>query len=252
MMAALRSALLWSIAFAAIYAGFAVSRGVGGAVAAAVVVLVVSVRSVLPRAAHRAFVRGNPRRARLTYGLLGTLSPRPEARAACRLSRAACTLAAGAHGRALVELDRIDGDRLGEPARAVWLNNRAYALARLERDLPRALDLARRAVELRPDVAGFRHTRGLVLLGLGRTDEAIRDLDAVWREGGEGRMPSLLEAERCFDLGCAWWRKGERDYADDYFRRSRQAAPGSPWADRALERLGPGSAVELVPEELLG
>ena len=53
----------------------------------------------------------------------------------------------------------------------------------------------------------------------------------------------LLESERCYDLGLAWHKKGERDYAADYFDRARRAAPDSVWASRALAELRPPSDI---------
>ena len=91
---------------------------------------------------------------------------------------------------------------------------------------------------LRPGVAGFRHARGVALLALGRVDEAIRDLDAVWEALEGADAPPLLEAERCFDLGTAWRRKGARDYARDYFERAQRAAPDPPGAERAAGERG--------------
>ena len=135
----------------------------------------------------------------------------------------------------------IDTGVLGESARAAWLNNRAYALARSGGDGAQALADIEEAIALRPDLSGFRHTRGLALLAIGRIDDAIRELDAVWLKGA-GQTSPLLESERCYDLGLAWHKKGERDYAADYFDRSRRAAPDSVWAARALAELRPADA----------
>ena len=68
-------------------------------------------------------------------------------------------------------------------------------------------------------------------------EEKGLDLDAVWRRQESNDAQPLLEAERCYDLGLAWIRKGERDYAADYFDRARRAAPDSVWASRALAEL---------------
>jgi len=147
-------------------------------------------------------------------------------------------------------LERIDPTRLRESARAAWHNNRAYALARSGGDPAQALADSDAAVALRPDLSGFRHTRGLVLLALDRVDEAIRELDAVWRRGA-GEDAPLLEAERCHDIGLAWSRKGEPDYAADYFERARRAAPGSLWSARAAAHLAPTDRVPDVLADLL-
>jgi tetratricopeptide (TPR) repeat protein len=194
---------------------------------------------ILPRAAHRAFRRGAFARAALLYRLLSWLRLDGAARAALRLSTAACMLGRERHPDGLALLARIDPEGLGESARAAWHNNRAYALARSGGDPAQALIDSDAAVALRPDLPGFRHTRGLALLALDRVDEAIRELDAVWQRAGGDDTPPLLEAERCYDMGLAWIRKGEREHAADYFERSLRAAPGSAWALRAAARLEP-------------
>lgn len=195
----------------------------------------------LPRAAHGAFRKGKFKRAKLLYNALRLASLSRAARAAVRVSLAACALADEAWAETLAQLDRIDTGALGHSARAAWLNNRAYALARGKLDPGEALTCCDEALALRPDVAGFRHTRGVALLELGRVDEAIAELEGLWADiaGELGEDLPLLEAERCFDLGMAWKRKGERDYAADYFQRARRASPGSRWAERATELLVP-------------
>ncbi len=194
----------------------------------------------LPRAAHRRFQRGEYRRSALYYAVLRRFRLAPASRAAIDVSRAACALAAEEWQLAGALLDRTNPDRLPPATRAAWLNNRAYAYARGAGDYAAALELAEQALELRPDVAGFRHTRGLALLGLGRLDEAVRELDALWREIAGDDARALLEAERCYDLGRAWANKGERDYARDYFVRAQRAAPDSRWAARARDELRAG------------
>lgn len=200
-----------------------------------------------PRLAHRWFRGGRFTRAQLAYRALGWLRIDREARAALEVSAAACLLGRQRHPDGLRRLERIDEASLGETTRAVWLNNRAYALARTGGDLHRALADIDRAMALRPDLSDFRHTRGLVLLGLGRLDEALRELDAVWQRRASEDPSPLLEAERCYDLGAAWLRKGDPAYAADYFDRARRAAPDSPWAARALAAMpaGPASSASL-------
>jgi tetratricopeptide (TPR) repeat protein len=158
-------------------------------------------------------------------------------RASVDVSLAACALARFDHRGALALLEQVDVSSLSDAARAVWLNNRAYALSRLGESPEAALKDISEAIEMRPQVAGFRHTRGLALLALDRLDEAIRELDSVWRRHSLEEDSPLLEAERCFDLGMAWARKGETDYAADYFDRARRAAPQSSWALRAVTEL---------------
>jgi tetratricopeptide (TPR) repeat protein len=235
---ALRLAVIGAAAAGAVWAA-AVLFGRGGAIGAfaAVMILAGAILVWLPRAAHRAFLRGRHRRAMLYYRVLRRFFFDRGARASIDVSLGACALAEGDHERALALLARVDPELLGESARAAWLNNRGYALARSGDDPGAALESAAEAIALRPDVAGFRHTRGIALLALGRLDDAIRELDAVWREQTAAESTPLLEAERCYDLGVAWARKGERDYARDYFERAHRAAPDSTWAAQAAREL---------------
>lgn len=192
---------------------------------------------VLPRLAHRAFEQGRHARAARLYAVLRAAIIDPATRGAVDVSLSACALARGDFAGALALLERLDAGRLGPAARAALLNNRAYARARGGVTPAAALGEVEEAMRLRPDVAGFRHTRGVVLLALGRVDEAIAELDAVWSRMGDAEATALLESERCFDLGMAWLRKGERDYARDYFQRARSVAPASPWARKAGQQL---------------
>jgi tetratricopeptide (TPR) repeat protein len=59
-------------------------------------------------------------------------------------------------------------------------NNLAWLLAEAKPpDLPRALELANRALERAPNNPGFRDTRGRILARLGRWKEALPDLEAA-------------------------------------------------------------------------
>ena len=182
----------------------------------------------VPRAAHRAFERGEVGRAAFFYRVLAAFVLERRTRGAIRISLAACRLADERWEQALAALGAVDPADLDVAGRSTWHNNRAYALARAGRVDAAALEQVDEAIRLRPDVAGFRHTRGLVLLGLGRVDEAIRELEGVWSELGDDAAP-LLEAERCYDLGTAWQRKGERDYGRDYLGRAVRLAPQGHW-----------------------
>lgn len=222
----------------ATYVAAGVSRFATSMTVIAGLALIGAVAVWLPRAAHKAFVRGDHARAALWYQVLRALSLDGEARASIAVSLAACDLGRERYDRALARLGRVDTDALSEATECALLNNRAYALARSGGDAGAALVASERAVALRPHVPGFRHTRGLALLALGRVDDAIRELDAVWDALDGDDPPPLLEAERCCDLAAAWARKGERDYARDYLERAQRAAPASPWAARAAAELG--------------
>jgi tetratricopeptide (TPR) repeat protein len=230
---------------AAVWAASFWGRFAAGVATVAAIALVALLYLVLPRLAHRAFERGDHRRAELLYRAVRVFLADPQTRAALDVSVAGCLVARGglvSIERALVELGRVDPETLGVAARAAWYNNRAYALARGGRTahpttMADSLALIDRAVQLRPDVAGFRHTRGVVLLALGRVDDAIAELEEVWRCLAGDDAPPLLEAERCYDLGVAWRQKGEIDYARDYFQRAKLVAPRSSWAAKAASAL---------------
>jgi tetratricopeptide (TPR) repeat protein len=204
---------------------------------------------ILPRAAHRAFRLGQFGRAALVYRVLRACRVGRDPRAALRVSQAACLLGRERYRDGLAQLAAIEPASLGDTVRAAWLNNRSYALSRSGGDPGQALADIDQAIALRPDVPGFRHTRALALLGAGRLDDALRELDRLWAAGEE--TSPLLEAERCYDLGLAWRRKGERDYATDYFDRARRAAPESPWASRAAAEIGRDVTIPTPLAELL-
>jgi tetratricopeptide (TPR) repeat protein len=237
---ALRYGIVFLGAAAAVWLAAHVGRAAALVTLGAVLLSLGGVLVWMPRAAHRAFRRGDVARAEFLYRVLRFTIFDPDARASVFISLAACALARERHELALEVLRRVQVSDLSEAARAAWFNNQAYALARSEADPSQALESAERALMLRPQVAGFRHTRGIALIGLGRLDEAIRELDAVWTEKDQGadEPPPLFEAERCYDLGVAWRRKGEAEYARDYFERAQRAAPNSVWAQRAVKALG--------------
>ena len=224
-----------------LYAALAMQRRVAFVLFAAWLAVLFVLVVWLPRAAHRSFRHGFYNRSKLLYKALRLWALGKAARASIDVSVAACLLALEDWDGALVKLESMDVDALGSAARAAWLNNWAYALVRAGRDPHAALGYSDQAILLRPDVAGFRHTRGVVLLELGRTEEAIAELDRMWSQLASQMTDEthLLEAERCYDLGRAWQRKGERDYAVDYFQRARRASPDSRWAVRASEHLEP-------------
>ena len=107
--------------------------------------------------------------------------------------------------------------------------------------------MSEQAIKLRPQVAGFRHTRGLLLLELGRLEESARDLEATWRESDGD---DLLEAERCFDMGRLWRARGHNEYATDYFERAWRASPLSRWAEASHPHLLSSDTSEALEAQL--
>jgi tetratricopeptide (TPR) repeat protein len=66
------------------------------------------------------------------------------------------------------------------PNSAVLANNLAWVLAcTVPPDLTRALELANRAIDRKPEQPDFHHTRGIVLMKLERWPEALQDLEAA-------------------------------------------------------------------------
>lgn len=246
-------AILTTLTVASVIVGVVYGRSAGYAALFGLAVLPLVLWLWLPRAAHGAFRRGNYPRARRLYRTLRLVSLSAHSRASIDVSAAACAMGMERFDAALEVLGRVDREALGKSGQAAWLNNRAYALARSGGDAEAALRACDEAIAVRPDVAGFRHTRGVVLLALGRVDEAIHELERLWdhlASGDRSNEHTLLEAERCYDLGVAWASKGETAYAADYFQRAHQTAPGSRWAERSFARIGP--AVEPALDELLG
>jgi tetratricopeptide (TPR) repeat protein len=198
-------------------------------VAVAVIAVLLLSRAILPRMAHRAFVRGGYPEARRWYRVLAWTSPWPQRRAAARVSIAGAYLAEGRWAEGAAATDAIDGERLDAAVQAGWLNNRAYAALRrgaTAEAAARALADIRAALRLRPEVPALLHTEGLALLATGRAEDAIRAFELMWEHG---ELEPRLEAERAADLGRAWAARGETAYAADYARRARRAVPDAPW-----------------------
>jgi tetratricopeptide (TPR) repeat protein len=219
-------------------------RALGLLTGCAIVIVLFLALLLIERFAHSSFEDGQHRQARILYKILRVTSFDRGKRAAIDVSLAGCKLARDDFSGALRDLERIDPTWLSPSEKAAWLNNRAYARARGRLDAAAGLAEVNDAMKLRPDVPGYRHTRGVVLIAMDRLDDAIVDLDTVWSDLAADKAASvLLEAERCYDLGTAWARKGETDYARDYFLRARGIAPRSTWSTRAAEWLrggGPG------------
>ena len=231
----MRAIVLWAAISALLTAlGGALFGPLGALIAAAACSFYLLVFAWLPRAAHRSFSRADYRRAARYFKLAGLVRISASARRAAKLSVCACELGEGRFEEGLTVIEKLPESKLEPGARAVWNNNVAYALARLEIRSTEAVAYANSALEKRPALPGFLHTRAIALLAAGRIEEAISGLEEAYT-GDSTESP--LEAERCFDLGRAWARKGEDDYACDYFNRARVAAPTSLWAGRAEAEL---------------
>ena len=189
----------------------------------------------VPRIAHSRFLAGEYSTARFWYRILRWVVLHEKSLGGVQVSIAGSFLAENQFVIASELLENIDGSKLSASARAAWLNNRAYLRVRNAQEFASALALCDQAIALRPYVSGFHHTRAVVLIGLGRVEEAIAILDGIWRQYTVDVTNDVFEAERCYDLAIAWAKKGQREYAVDYFERSRRTAPESQWAERAKE-----------------
>ncbi len=203
-------------------------------------------RRISAQIATRALARGDWRRAQRLYWLLWLTSLDGVQRAACRLSLAACQATRGDYELALRKAALVQKNLEGALL-AVSLNLQAYCLGREKREQERALQMVEQAIELRPHVAGFRHTRGMLFLDMGRLDEAGRDLEATWLESDGSE---LLEAERCFDLARLWSARGQAEYALDYYERAWRASPESRWAEASRPHLAPSGNLDSLEGQL--
>jgi tetratricopeptide (TPR) repeat protein len=100
-------------------------------------------------------------------------------------------------------------------------NNLAWLLAQSkEPDLPRALELANRAVEHAPAKPGFRDTRGRILARMGRWKEALPDLEAA-----VAASPHDRDLHRA--LADVYRNLGSPGMADEHDRLARDKATES-------------------------
>jgi len=111
------------------------------------------------------------------------------------------------HEDALSYLRKAASLDQSDPAR---LNNLAYRLALLGRDLDEAETWARRAIALDPD-PNYRDTLGLVLIKQGRWDQAAKTLSDIVNE-----FPDALES--LLHLGMAHAGKGRVESAREAFQ----------------------------------
>ena len=154
------------------------------------------VRRLIISSATRSLARGEYRKARHRYLFLRLTAIPRIARLSCELSLAACNAAEEEFETCLDRLARCEVPPTEESLQAVALNLRAYCYARSRQSLDEALKLAQRCVAIRPHVAGFRHTRGLLLLELGRHEGDPRLGSDVGRGAGHPafRIGTLLRS----------------------------------------------------------
>jgi tetratricopeptide (TPR) repeat protein len=102
-----------------------------------------------------------------------------------------------------------------DPKHAAAWNNFAWALTQEpNKDLNKALDAVNRALELSPQEFRFRETRGQIMVGLGRWQEAVDDLEFALN--GMPDMPAIHVS-----LAAAYEKLGQTELAEIH----RQQAP---------------------------
>ena len=107
-----------------------------------------------------------------------------------------------------------------DPQDAQSMNNLAWVLLQAdtsspgESSLDEALQLATRAVQIQPDMAIYRETRGQILVRLGRAEEAVPELQRALNGTGDAAVIHAALAD-------AYERLGEGDLAQFHRRRSR-------------------------------
>ncbi|HEX8199037.1 MAG TPA: tetratricopeptide repeat protein, partial [Isosphaeraceae bacterium] len=116
------------------------------------------------------------------------------------------------------------------------LNNLAWLLAQRGRGGDEPLRLIDRALEIGGKLPALLDTRGLVCLVLGRTDEAIQDLEQATAQAPDGNV--------YFHLARAYQQAEKRAAASDAFRKAQSLGVRPdplerPVYDRLLALLGP-------------
>ncbi|HOY66319.1 MAG TPA: tetratricopeptide repeat protein [Candidatus Ozemobacteraceae bacterium] len=105
------------------------------------------------------------------------------------------------------------------PTSAEALNNYAYLLTEIERDIDKAEKMAVRAVKIEPNNASYIDTYGWVLFKQGKVEEAIRTLRKA-----ASLAPDV--GEILMHLGKAYLHIAQFETALEYFRQALKADPG--------------------------
>ena len=119
-------------------------------------------------------------------------------------------------------------------------NALAYHWAELDRNLDTALEYARSAVAADPEFFSFHDTLGLVLVRLGRLDEAEASLKAAVE-----RQPHPIALDHYGDL---LWMRGQPDAARQQWRRAMSASGNILFTQRVEGKLHTGKTGDFVFE----
>ena len=125
-----------------------------------------------------------------------------------------------------------------DPTLSFAANNLAYLLARKDGGAERekALSIADGLVERFPEVPNFRDTRGGILLLEGRTEDAVRDLEAALAGGMAGNR------ELHGNLAAAYESLGQESLAAAHRRRAEAVAGDAAAGDGPPPAAAPGSS----------
>jgi len=105
------------------------------------------------------------------------------------------------------------------PENALYNNNLAWLLASCPdlayRDIGRALELARKSVELEPEAAEYWNTLGVAYYRVGEWQQAIDSLTKA-----EQLKPDVYFAHNAFFLAMANWRLGNKEAAREFYEKA--------------------------------
>jgi len=109
------------------------------------------------------------------------------------------------------------------------LNNYAYYLSLRNENLEKAAKMAKRATELKPNSSANQDTYGWVLYKMGYYEEA-----KIWIEKaiGNGADASAVILEH---YGDALWQLGNKEEANEYWLKAKEAGKGSEFLDKKVE-----------------
>lgn len=100
-----------------------------------------------------------------------------------------------------------------EPDNALVLNNLAYSYSERNKELPRALDMAKLAVAKEPNNGAYLDTIGWIYFKMGNYQEAKHWIEKAVQSGRES--PAVLE-----HLGDVYFKLGDRENAQRYYEKA--------------------------------
>ena len=153
-----------------------------------------------------------------------------------RLSDLAPSQSLVLQGDALSKLGKVDealaayDDALGhDPTNATALNNRAYYLAQIKKDLDRAAKDIEGAIDLAGEEPAYIDTRGFVAYMRGNFKDALSDFNkALEGAEGEGADPEFY-AEIYFHRGLVYRKLGEPELSQQDFDKAKEL--GFQWTE---------------------